>query len=339
MRCRRAANAARSLTRLHFGIFSSLLLLHAAASGCVATGGARELLQREIESAARPLLEMDPEANWTACFNRLLACGPAAGDYLAARPEMTSTAPPDSLRVMLHTSLLRLLITSPAAPRLSVNCFETTLNLLHFDPKVCGRPLGEIWLPAGGTPAAWHDLYPAQFNHELARRINVDADRRSMLRWWQTHRGEAATIMRNRPLVPLPSYLWTLLSRRRADVWFYEVKPGVRLCRSCLADTTLLRSKTLDYNIVRAACIWLASNRSPNLNAELIELVASSSSTVAYNARFALARSWDPAIRDVIERYEDSPLPDANAPQTVRRGARRNRNPFTITLTRASLTP
>ena len=278
-------------------------LLMCALVGCSTSGALQTRMQREIEAAARPLLEMHPDANWTKCFNRLLELRPASGDYLATRPEMSRVAAPDDLRVMLPTSLLRLLIAPQSAPRLSVNCFETTLDLLHFEPKVRGRRLGDVCLSISGVPAAWHDLYAGEFDHALAETIDVEGDRLAMLRWWRGHRVESRSGLLRRPLQPRARYLWPLLSRRRADLWVYEVRPGVVLCAAPPADAALLRVRTYDYNLVRATCIWLASSESPEVQSGLIELVAHPSQVVAYNARFALARSWDPLIRQVMERY------------------------------------
>ena len=274
-------------------------------AGCAAPGGVRAALAREIELAARPLLEMQPDANWTACYNRLLELGPASIDYIASQPVMRQVAAPDDLRVMLHTSLLRLLANPAEAPPLSVNGFETTLDLLHFDPKVCGRRLGEVRLLTERLPASWLDLYPTEFDHGLAGAIDVEADRQAMLRWWEAHRGEPHTLLRKRPLQPRAEYVWNVLTRRYADLWVYEVRPETRLCVYPPNSSALLRGRTRDYNLVRAACIWLASSRSSDVQRDLIELVAHPSPIVAYNARFALVRSWDPAIREVLKRHEE----------------------------------
>jgi hypothetical protein len=274
--------------------------------GCAAPGAARIALEREVEAAARPLLEMHADANWTACYNRLLELGPVSVDYLLSQPIMRRTAAPDDLRVMLHTSLLRLLASPARAPRLSVNCFETTLDVLHFDPKVRGQRLGEVYLPTERLPAAWHDLYPTDFDHGLAQEIDVEADRRAMLLWCKEdrRRGGATRALRGRPLRPRPAHLWAVLSRRYADVWVFEPRPGAFLCAYPPTGAALFHGRTYDYNLVRAACIWLASAESPGVERELIELVGHPSPTVAYNARFALAHSRDPRVRELIERYE-----------------------------------
>ena len=255
---------------------------------------------------------MRPDANWTACYNRLLELGPASVDYLVSRPIMHRVAAPDDMRVMLHTSILRLLANPATAPRLSVNCFETTLDVLHFNPKVRGRALGAVRMPTERMPEAWHDLYPADFDHALAREIDVEADRRTMLSWWQARQGESAPAFARRRLQPWADHLWPVLSRRYADVWTYDVRPEVILCSWPPGRSALFRGTTHDYNLVRAVCIWLGSSDLPTTQERLIELVAHPSEVVAYNARFALRHSRDPRIREVLERYKESdgpPLP------------------------------
>ena len=279
--------------------------------GCLAPGAARQARQREIEAAAATLLEMRADANWTACYNRLLELGPASTDHLIRQAIMQQPAAPDDLRVMLHTSLLRLLANPTTAPRLSVRCFETTLDVLHFDPKVRGRRLGAVHLPARRLPVAWHELYPADFDHSLAASVDVEGDRRAMLRWWRTHRGEPATLLAGRPLRPNAERLWPILARRYADVWTYEVKPQAVLCALPPTGSALLRARSYDYNLVRAVCIWLGTSETQGVRGALIELVAHRSPVVAYNARFALARSSDPRIRELLERYNAPAGPEA----------------------------
>ncbi len=292
--------------------FLALVLLGGPVAGCATPSLSRAARQREVAAAALPLLEMRPDANWTACYNRLLALGPAGIDYLVARPAMRQAAAPDDLRVMLHASLLRLLANPATAPRLSVNCFETTLDVLHFNPKVRGRMLGGVRMPADRAPRAWHDLYPADFDHALARAIDVEADRRTMLSWWRARWGEPATAFARRRLQPRAEHLWPVLSRRYADVWTYEVRPEVFLCSAPPGRAALMRGTTYDYNLVRAVCIWLGMSELPAARNKLIELVAHRSQVVAYNARFALRHSRDPRIREVLERYKEPsgpPLP------------------------------
>jgi hypothetical protein len=272
-------------------------------SGCVSEVRAPLRLLRAVETAARPILEMHPDANWTACYNRLVELGPDSIEYLARQPAMQETAAPDDLRVMLHTSLLRLLACRATAPPLTANCFETTLNLVHFDVKVDGQRIGETRLTTPRVPRAWHDLYPTGFDHTLAAEIDVDADRRAMLAWWREHRGEQAARLARGPLRPHAAHLWPVLSRRYADVWIYELEPRAILCALPPARSALLREPTHDYNLVRAACIWLGTDETAEVETQLIELVAHPAPIVAHNARFALRYSPDPRIRDVLERY------------------------------------
>jgi hypothetical protein len=308
--CARNAGRGRFRRPPAGGCLAAGLLLGVAA-GCVTPAGPDERRALAVAAAARPLLEMHPDANWTTCYNRLVEVGPASVDFLVSRPIMHRPAAPDDLRVMLHTSLLRLLAHPAAAPRLSVTCFETTLDVLHFDPKIRGRRLGEVCLPTARVPAAWHDLYPADFDHGLAGEIDPEADRRAVLRWWEAHRDEPALLFTPRRLRPRAAYLWAVLPRRYADVWTYELQPDVFLCALPPTGTALLRGPTYDYNVVRAACIWLASSDAPGVQHELIELIAHPSSIVAYNARFALQHSSDPRIREVLERYNEPVLPAA----------------------------
>jgi hypothetical protein len=289
------------------------LLMGCALVGCAASPPTRLTRLRAVEAAARPLLEMQPDANWTACYNRLLELGPASVEYVASRPVMQQVAAPDDLRVMLHTSLLRLLADPRTAPRLSVNSFETTLDVLHFNPKVRGRALGEVRMPTTRMPAAWHDLYPADFDQALACEIDVEGDRRIMLDWWRAHGGEAATWLARRRLHPRADHLWAILSRRYADVWTYEARPEVFLCSQPPGRAALFRGVTYDYNLVRAVCIWLGACELPGTQEELIELVAHPSEVVAYNARFALRHSSDPRIREVLERYKEPSNPGVPA--------------------------
>jgi hypothetical protein len=187
--------------------------------------------------------------------------------------------------------------------------------VLHFCPKVRGRALGEVRMSTAHMPTAWHDLYPVEFNHALAREIDLEGDRATMLRWWRARRGEAATSLARRRLQPRPAHLWDVLSRRYVDVWTYQVRPGVFLCSWPPDGAALYRGRTYDYNLVRAVCVWLGTSGLPETQDRLIELVAHPSEIVAYNARFALQHDPDPRIREVLERYKETggPLPPAEA--------------------------
>ena len=228
-----------------------VLLLSVLVNGCAGPGLGGDVIAREVEQAARPLLEMDPEANWTDCYNRLIELGPASVDYLLAQPIMHHTAAPDDLRVMLHTSLLRLLANPGEAPPLSVICFETTLDLLHFDPKVHGRRLGTVRIPTERIPQAWHDLYPADFNQSAARVIDVEADRQIMLLWWESRGSDTSRAMAFRRLFPNPAHLWALLGRRYADTWAQEVWPEIYRCATPPERSALFYGVTYDYNLTR----------------------------------------------------------------------------------------
>jgi hypothetical protein len=252
---------------------------------------------------------MEPEANWTACFNRLVELGPASVSYLARQPLMHRRAAPDDLRLALHVSLLRLLAEPSTAPRLSMSCLETTLDVLHFDLKVRGRRLGTLHVADGRLPRAWHDLYPADFDHAAAADIDLEADRRAICRWWRAHAAQPSTLVTTRRLSPRPERLWRLLSRRYADRWTYQPEPGVILCGRQDHGPEMIRLVTCDYNLVRAACIWLGSSSNPAIQERLIELVGSSSPLVAHNARFALRYCPDQRVRATLRRFGDSRPP------------------------------
>jgi hypothetical protein len=279
-----------------------------AGAGCAATGRAAEtprlsLIEREVLDAARPILTLDPDANWTASFNRLVAAGPDAVRVLCARPEMVRPCAPDSLPTLVHTSLVRLLAPQ-SAPRLSASCLAVTLDVLHFEITVDAQRLGDIALTPGRIPAAWHDLYPAGFDHEHAVAVNVERDRRRIREWFADSAGGAWSAAGARPLRPVPNHLWHLLGRRCADRWTRDLATGVLSCRYD-TSTTLLQIACADYNLVRAACVWLGGSGQADVEAGLIERVASPSPIVAHNARFALRFSADPRIRALIERYND----------------------------------
>lgn len=258
----------------------------------------------DIAAAARPLLTLDPDAVWTDHFNRLVAQGPAAIAWLMEQPAMIRTAAPDDLRVLLHTSLIRLL-ADPASgpPALSATCFETTLGLLHFDLKAGGRRLGTVVWTEESPPRAWHDLYPADFDHAAAAAIDLEADRRALRDWWQAQPRRGASIAVAPRLEPRAAYLWRILSRRLADRWDYQPELRAALCAAGPRGPALVELSTRDYNLVRAACVWLGSRGEAEVQRQLIELVACPLPTVAHNARFALGYSPDERIRAVVKRY------------------------------------
>jgi len=278
-------------------------LLIGGLVGCAAPRTPGLSRWRQAEAAARPILEMNPDANWTACYNKLFELESASIDYLLARPEMRRRAAPDDLCAALCTSLLRLLSDPSRAPRISMTCFETTLDVLHLHPKVLGRSLGQVHIPPSRMPTSWTSLYPRHFNHVLARAVDIESDRRIMLYWWQLHRGEADAYVAKRRLEPKPAYLWPVMSRRRAEVLVYELTPEVILCAQTPGSAALFREKTCDYNLVRAVCIWLGSSDTPPLVGRLIEMVGGDSDVASRNALFALKYSQNPRIHKLLNEY------------------------------------
>lgn len=288
-----------------FWLVTSLL------TGCVSAGRPLTPRERAVAAAARPLLELDPNYVWSDCFNRLIELGPTSLNYLARQPAMREPAAPDDLRVMLHTSLMRLLADPATAPKLSVGCFETTFDVLHFDIKVRGRRPGTVVMPPA-PPRAWHDLYPLEFDHEVAGRIEVEHDRQAMLNWWRERSGHTAVLANHRRFKPHPDTLWRLLSRRFADRWGYLPEPVALLCASGDTEPMLIEGRTYDYNLVRAACVLLGRSADPLVQDRLIELLANRSPVLSYNARFALSFSPDDRVRALIERYQEAESPRDN---------------------------
>ncbi|MFH1747056.1 MAG: hypothetical protein ABIG44_08425 [Planctomycetota bacterium] len=282
--------------------FALTFLLPLAA--CTAGRPPLTPLERAIDEAARPILEMDPDAVWTAGYNRLVELAPASIAYLAEHPVMQRPAAPDDLRVMLHISLLRLLIHPAARPQVSVNCLETALDILHFNIKVQGREIGPRCWGRPTMPDFWHELFPAEFDHQLAGMIDAESDRRTMQLWWQIHRGGSIPTVRH-GLRPQPEHLWHVLSRRYADYWSYQPTPRAVRCGIPPGDQALSRRRTCDYNLVRAVCIWLGSSKRSEIRQRLIALVGSPIPVLMHNAMLALRYSADPRIRELIDEYNE----------------------------------
>ena len=276
-----------------------------ATAGCLAPGHALTSREQAAADAARPILSLDPNAVWTDAYNRLVELGPDALSYLMRQPALTRSAAPDDLAVLLHVSLVRLLAEPAAAPpRLSASCLETTLGLVHFELKVGGRRLGTIVVSDAGIPPTWPELFPADFDHALAARIDVETDRRALCDWWAAQHAQAAALATSHRLQPRAEHLWRLLARRYADRWEYLPEPRAVLCAAPPRGPGLLEIATTDYNLVRAACVWLGTTGDATVEGRLIELTASLSPVVSHNARFALRYSRDERIRDLIRRYE-----------------------------------
>lgn len=274
-----------------------------AAAGCAAARPQLSPIERQVLDAARPILTLDPDANWVASFNRLVEAGPDAVRVLCDRPEMRRPCAPDSLPTFVHASLIRLLAPQ-SAPRVSASCLAITLDVLHFEIAVDGQRLGDVVMAPGRMPDVWHDLYPAGFDHHRAAAVNVELDRRRIRAWAAESAGGSLPSAGARPLKPVPNYLWHLLSRRYADRWNHELASAPLRCQYN-EHTTLLQAACADYNLVRAACVWLGGSGRADVEAGLIERVASTSPIIAHNARFALRFSADPRIRALIERYND----------------------------------
>jgi hypothetical protein len=284
---------------------AAALLGGAAIAGC-APAERRPLtpVERAIEAAARPILEMDPDAVWTDGYNRLVELAPLSIAYLAEHPALGRPVAPDDLRVLLHASLLRLLVRPGVRPALSANCFETTLDVLHFDLKVDGQAVGTPFMPEPGLPAAWHDLYPAELSPVLASRIDAEADRRTLRAWWLQWRDRPGALPVAPPLNPRSDRLWRLLARRYADVWSYQPGPRAVRCADPPGEPVLVTATTYDYNLARAACVWLGSTGDAEACDRLVNLVGSPSLILAHNAVFALQYVHDPRIRALLERYK-----------------------------------
>lgn len=286
--------------RPSIALFAALFL-----PGCATPGRMPAREDASAASAAAPILTLDPNAVWTAAYNHLVELGPASIAYLMRQPALTQPAAPDNLAVLLHTSLVRLLAnpaTSP--PPLSATCLETTLGMVYFDLKVQGRRLGTVVWPQSARFTTWPALYPARFDHAAAAGVDLEADRQALRAWWAAQQANPAAAVANRRLEPQNRHLWRLLARRYVDRWEYAPESTIVLCGAPPRGPALLELSTEDYNLVRAACIWLGSLPERAVQDRLIELVGSPLPIVAHNARFALRFSPDPRIRAVLERYE-----------------------------------
>ncbi len=303
------------------------LVLVFAASGCAPAQRALTPQQHAARDAAGAILELNPLANWTDCFNRLVATGPAALDWLMDQPPVAAPVAPDDLRAMVHHSLIRLLADPRGAPRLSIQCLDTTGGLLSFEPKVRGRSLGPVHQPAPQAPRRWHDLYPAEFDHRLAGEVNAEDDRRALRDWYRSGPRGGPSRWGATPLTPKFEHVVPMLSRRYADLWSFDPHDAITLCGGAVDPPAMISQTTYDYNVVRSACVWLGTTSRDQQQMQLIELLASSNETVAHNVRFALQFCPDPRIREVLDRYnraelsppsrDDGPRDDAKRPWSL----------------------
>lgn len=308
----RPRQASMPILTIPMMVFAALLSGCAAPSRGVALSSDRAAASRDLsraEQIARPILTLDPDANWTAAYNALLALGPTAVEQLAAAPAMRAPSAPDSLETLLHTSLIALLIRPGAAPRLSAYCFETGDNLLCFDLKVARRRLGPVAQPLPQAPRAWTDLYPGAFDHERAAVVDPELDRLAILSCVDDFRARGAPPPLASPLTPRDADLFDQLSLRYADRWTFQPRGGAVLCAAPAdgGDAWLIAARTHDYNATRAACVWLGGSPDAETRRRLIELVGSTNPVVSANARFALRYCDDPAVRAAVERFESHP--------------------------------
>ncbi len=293
----------------------SLFLL---LSGCAAPQPAPGA--RTIAATARPLLTLNPDVVWTDAYNQLLALGPDVLDWLMQQPAMTRPAAPGDLNVLLHTSLVRLLadpLTRP--PPLTLNAYETTFGLLHFDPKAGGRRLGPVVIPPGTTPRRLRDLYPAEFDHRAAAGVDLERDRSALQAWWRARRTGGAAVAR--PLRAQQESLWPLLGRRYANVW--ECVPDEQPIRAstdrrlCLArerrDDKSARLCSFAWRWAGDAAGMSVANAVTDRHQPPTEGALFRLTTCDYNlvraACLRLGSSPDPAVRDRLIELLASPAP------------------------------
>jgi hypothetical protein len=300
-----------------------LLLLQA---GCACSNPLTRT-RRAVASAAAPLLALVPDADWTASYNQLIDLGPRSVRWLVEHPRMQRRSAPDDLRLMVHLSLLNMLAHPATKPRLTIHAFETRDGVLFFEPKVAARGVGQVHLLTAMPPVSWLDLYPADFDHALAKHVDLEGDRQAMLAWYALRADQPDQLATWMQLAPQLDTLWRVLSERPADRWTYS--PEARTIRVAWRQdaSPLFDVPTYDYNLVRAACIQLGMSEDAGVQSALIEAVTHPSGVVAHNARFALQFSPDPAIRRLIEGYDDrgpEPLIDARAgiPRRIPRNRR-----------------
>lgn len=282
----------------------AVLLALLVAGGCAPEHRAGAIHDPVVVAAA-PLLGLDPDADWTASYNRLIALGPKSVAWLAEDLRRQATNDSDDLRLLLSTSLLHLIAYPARRPGLSVQAFETRDGVLFFEPKVAGRSIGHVHMLRPMAPRRWQDLYPADFNHRLAAAVDLAGDREAMLAWYALMQAQEAPLATTLPLSPMLDRLWPALGAAPADRWSYVPATGqIRRVAWSPQAAPLFEVTTYDYNFVRAACIQLGQATDPAIQAALIDCLASPVPVVAHNARFALTFSPDPAVQRVLRRYQ-----------------------------------
>lgn len=295
---------------------AALALIVAGTLGC--TTVQRSVgSQERIADAARALLSLDPEADWTAAYNVLVEIGDPAVVYLANEPRYRAAQCGADLEVLLRNSLIKALLGIGHGPKLTLRAFEISLDVFHLDPNVRGRRLGEIHYK---HPCAndWTALYPARFDHAVARHVDVLRDRDALRAWIELRVARRERLTRATTLQPRSEALFGVLSRAPADRWRFaperqalsvaDVEEPKRLPGWPVPPSAaLIDTPTDTYHLIRAACIQLARSRSPEVLERLIGSLGSSNPTLSYNASFALRRSFDRAIR---ERMRNGPAPE-----------------------------
>jgi hypothetical protein len=153
----------------------------------------------------------------------------------------------------------------------------------------------------------WHDVYPHRVAQRLADGIDAESDRRRIVDWWHGTGAPGRALAGGRRLSPHVEDVLALLSRRYADCWVYETDRKAILVAAGPPQlgpgVALMQVQTRDYNLVRAACVWLGARPEDAAQQRLIELVADANPIVVHNALFALRFSRDPRIRETVERY------------------------------------
>lgn len=271
----------------------------------------RGITKTGVAAAANPILDLDPNADWTSCFNDLIDWGPLAMAYLADDSRLQRPVAPDNLAAFVRLSLMRMLADPAGAPELSAMCLETRHDVLFFEVKADGRSLGTAAMIPGVRPRSWLDLYWGDFNAAAAEAIDLEGDRQKMLAWWRDCRAAGRPGVSVRGLRPQMERLWPVLATRMADRWTYELGGGLILCSAGTAGGTprkrrgpyLFEEETADYNLVRAACIQLGRSSDSGTEERLIQLVGSPQLFQSHNAVFALQFSTNQRIREVLRAY------------------------------------
>lgn len=283
---------------------ASVLGLIPMLAGCSVGQPRTDATMALVAEAAAPILALDPDAVWTASYQRLCANMPASLAWLAEHPRLAEPVAPDDLQALVHLSLFRALIYPPQRPPLVTTCLSTQAGLLYFDLRVAGREVGPTVLAGREPPRTWHELFPAEVDQRLVGLVDVEADRQVALAWWQLNRDRLHMVAPAPALRPKPAELYRLLSLRPANQWYYQPIERRQRCSFEETPPALFRCRTYDYNVVRAACLWLGSASDEAIRQALVELALSGSPVQRYNVLFALQHDPDPRIQALLRRYK-----------------------------------